>query len=93
MSMQKFSRREFLKSAGAFSSAAFLLGSGLNNFGRGLPAVRMARAQMGGGEFMPDAEVSITAAEKFVQILSGAQTRVWRPAAQRNRRDRDQPAR
>ena len=27
--------------------------------------------------FMPDAEVDITAAEKWVQILSGAQTRVW----------------
>jgi len=27
--------------------------------------------------FMPDAEISITAAEKYVQILSGAQTRVW----------------
>ena len=26
---------------------------------------------------MPDAEVSITAAEKWVQILPGAQTRVW----------------
>jgi len=25
----------------------------------------------------PDAELSITAAEKWVQILSGAQTRVW----------------
>ena len=29
------------------------------------------------GDFMPDAEMSITAAEKYVQILPGAQTRVW----------------
>jgi FtsP/CotA-like multicopper oxidase with cupredoxin domain len=28
-------------------------------------------------DFMPDAEVSITASEKYVQILSGAQTKVW----------------
>jgi FtsP/CotA-like multicopper oxidase with cupredoxin domain len=27
--------------------------------------------------FMPDAEISITAVEKYVQILSGAGTRVW----------------
>jgi len=27
--------------------------------------------------FVPDAEVSITAAEKWVQILPGAKTRVW----------------
>lgn len=31
---------------------------------------------------MPDAEVSITAAEKYVPILSGAQTRVWSYAGQ-----------
>jgi hypothetical protein len=27
--------------------------------------------------FVPDAEIAITAVEKYVQILSGAQTRVW----------------
>ena len=27
--------------------------------------------------FVPDAEVKITALEKYVQILSGAQTKVW----------------
>jgi FtsP/CotA-like multicopper oxidase with cupredoxin domain len=29
------------------------------------------------GSFMPDAEIAITAKEKYVQILSGASTRVW----------------
>src|SRR4030067_149722 len=33
--------------------------------------------QMGMEPFMPDVEISITAAEKYVQLLSGAQTRVW----------------
>jgi len=32
--------------------------------------------------FMPDAEVSLTAAEKWVQILPGAQTRVWSYSAE-----------
>jgi FtsP/CotA-like multicopper oxidase with cupredoxin domain len=63
MSMQKLSRRDFLKFSGL--NAVALFGGGFK-----------IRSFMG-EEFMPDAEISITAVEKFVQILPGAQTRVW----------------
>src|SRR5574342_179949 len=63
MNIQNISRRDFLRLAGV--NAIALLGSKFKS-----PALM-------GEEFMPDAEVSITAAEKTVQILSGAQTRVW----------------
>ena len=59
-----------MKLAG-FSSAAVFLNKPANVFG--LPA--MFQPQM--GEFMPDAEISITARPKLVQILSGAQTQTW----------------
>ena len=80
MSSQKISRRDFLRFAGLGAFA--LLGSRLDSFGRQfspyrLQGVQRALAQMDMEPFMPDAEVSITAAEKFVQILPGAQTRVW----------------
>ncbi len=75
MSSRIISRREFLKSAGVLSTAALLLGSGFEKFKSGFPVVQTARAQM--EPFMPDAEVSITAAVKTVQILSGAPTTVW----------------
>jgi hypothetical protein len=64
MSTQTFSRRDFLKVAG-LSSAALLVGRPLTT-----------QAQMG-EPFMPDAEISLTATEKTVQIFSGAPTRVW----------------
>ena len=63
MNVTKLSRRDFLKFAGVNGIA--LLGSRFK-----LPAFM-------GEEFMPDTEIAITAAEKYVQILSGAQTRVW----------------
>jgi len=62
MSSNKLSRREFLRMAG-MGSAALLVGN------------RIGLSQM--ESFVPDAEISITAVEKYVQILSGAQTRVW----------------
>ena len=83
MGSQSISRRDFLRVAG-FSSAALLFGRNLDAFGGRRasllsPAAAMSastlRAQM--EPFVPDAEISITAAEKYVQILSGAQTRVW----------------
>ena len=74
MNSRIISRREFLKSAGVLTTG-LLLGSGFDKLGHGLPLIRTARAQM--EPFMPDAEVSITAAPKTVQILSGAQTNVW----------------
>jgi len=40
-------------------------------------AIGLKRVQADMEPFMPDAEISITAAEKWVQILSGSQTRVW----------------
>ncbi|HEX9012280.1 MAG TPA: multicopper oxidase domain-containing protein, partial [Anaerolineaceae bacterium] len=60
-------------------SAAFLLGGGMSLFGRSsLPgAWRPLSAAAPAADFVPDAEVAITAAEKTVQILPGAQTRVW----------------
>ena len=69
MSVQNFTRRDFLRVGGV--GAALLLGNRYLGFGKLLTA----KAQM--GEFMPDAEVAVTAAEKWVQILPGAQTRVW----------------
>jgi FtsP/CotA-like multicopper oxidase with cupredoxin domain len=63
MSIQKINRREFLRLSGLGAAALFTTGF------RG-PSLM-------GEEFMPDAEISITAKEKWVQILSGAQTRVW----------------
>jgi FtsP/CotA-like multicopper oxidase with cupredoxin domain len=63
MSSQKINRRDFLRLTGV--SAAALFAGGLK-----APAFMDE-------PFMPDAEISITAREKWVQILSGAQTRVW----------------
>ena len=81
MSKIRISRREFLQSAGFFSAAALLQKplSGLASRGA-LPARPGAsmpgvRAQM--GEFMPDAEVDITAVEKWLQVMPGEQTKVW----------------
>ena len=79
MASKNISRRDFLYSAGIGAFALF--GGRFSQFGRGLSAIRpltgisTARHQM--EPFEPDAEISITAAEKTVQILSGAQTRVW----------------
>ena len=80
MGSQFISRRDFLRGAGI--SAAFLLGGRLDVFGRH-PALfstaAMSASTLGTQmePFVPDAEVSLTAVEKWVQILPGAQTRVW----------------
>ena len=85
MVSQKMNRRNFLKSAGIGAMALF--GSSLPPLMGGRTPFSMltrpgamgfsrARAQME-EPFMPDAELSITAAEKWVQILPGTQTRVW----------------
>ena len=71
MSTQKFSRRDFMRVGGV--GAALLLGHRFVPFGK----LISARAQMDMDPFIPDAEVSLTATEKWVQILPGAQTRVW----------------
>ena len=63
MGSHNISRRDFLRFAGF--NAAVLFGG------------RFSIRSMMEEPFMPDAEVAITAAEKTVQILSGAQTRVW----------------
>jgi len=70
MSTQKINRRDFLRVTG-LSGAAFLFGKPLHRMGL-LPSSGMQMEP-----FMPDAEISIAAKEKYVQILSGAQTRVW----------------
>src|SRR5690349_1811751 len=64
MRSRPVSRRDFLKVTG-LGSAALL-------FGKPLSAVWPQTEP-----FVPDAEMSITASEKYVEILSGAQTRVW----------------
>lgn len=66
MSAQNISRRDFLKLAG-IGYGGLLFGSSI--FKR-IPSLLME-------PFMPDAEIAITAREKWVQILSGSQTRVW----------------
>ena len=63
MTISKLNRREFLRLAGI--NAAVLFAGRLK-----LPSVMEE-------PFMPDAEIAISAVEKYVQILSGAQTRVW----------------
>src|ERR1041384_2437899 len=70
MQPKSLSRRDFLKVA-SLSSAGLFLRKPLISSGLLSPN----RAQM--EPFVADAEISITAAEKFVPILSGAQTRVW----------------
>jgi FtsP/CotA-like multicopper oxidase with cupredoxin domain len=80
---QKINRRDFLRLGGV--SAATLLSSGFLPAGKspysslrnGLTNVRASQPGQDMMPFMPDAEVTITAAEKWVQILPGAQTRVW----------------
>jgi len=67
MSKQKINRRDFLRLTGI--GAAALVGNPLRR--------HSSFFDMPIEPFMPDAEISITAVEKYVQILSGAQTRVW----------------
>lgn len=72
MVSKKVSRRSFLQSTGV--GAIALLGGSFHPFGRSLPFSKLThsgaigiprvRAQM--EPFMPDAEISITAAEKWV---------------------------
>ncbi len=57
-------RRDFLKFTGIGAAALF---------SRGLLPAKASSME----PFVPDAEISITAREKYVQILSGAQTKVW----------------
>ena len=68
MNTQTFNRREFLKVAG-LGGAALLAGQPLAALG--------SDSSMPMEPFMPDAEISLTAKEKTVQIFSGAPTRVW----------------
>ena len=63
MNKQNLSRRDFLRFAGI--NVAALFGS------------RFKFPTFMDEPFVPDTEIAITAAEKYVQILSGAQTRVW----------------
>jgi blue copper oxidase len=67
MADRSINRRNFLKLS---VSGAILLGSGLDRW-----LLRPAFAQA--GPFIPDAEISLTAQEKTLSILPGAQTRVW----------------
>lgn len=80
MGSQNISRRDFLRFAGAGAFA--LLGSRFDSFGGPASLVKPGRIQASGAgmeidPFMPDAEIALTATEKWVQILPGAQTRVW----------------
>lgn len=68
MSMKNINRRDFLKLAG-MSFGGLMLGNRMNSVLR-QPSLQME-------PFVADAEIAITAKEKYVQILSGAQTRVW----------------
>ena len=70
MSPQNLNRRDFLKMAG-MSFSGLLIGNRLT------PLIQHTSVQSQMEEFIPDAEIAITAVEKFVQIFSGSQTRVW----------------
>ena len=63
MTTTKINRRDFLKLAGINAAVLF--------------AARLKLPSIMEEPFVPDAEISITAKEKWVQILSGSQTRVW----------------
>jgi FtsP/CotA-like multicopper oxidase with cupredoxin domain len=63
MSTHKINRREFLKFTGLGATALFASG--------------IRRPSLIQEPFVPDAEISITALEKYVSILSGTQTKVW----------------
>jgi FtsP/CotA-like multicopper oxidase with cupredoxin domain len=70
MTSQNLSRRDFLRMAG-LGSTALMVG---NRFGFSPPrSSNLTQME----PFVPDAEIAITAVEKYVQILPGAQTRVW----------------
>jgi len=68
MFSQRITRRNFLRASGI--GAAALFGSSFDAFGG-------FRVKAQSQPFAPDAEVSITAVEKTVQIYAGAPTRVW----------------
>ncbi len=86
MRKQLMSRRAFLGRSGI--GAALLLGGGYHPFGQTTGLLKLLESQPTAGQpfttqpqmmepFVPDAEVAVTAVEKYVQILPGAQTRVW----------------
>jgi FtsP/CotA-like multicopper oxidase with cupredoxin domain len=70
MRSSKITRRDFLKLAG-FSSTAIILNKPIRTLG--LASSTLSPATL----FTPDAEISITAIPKSVQILSGTPTQVW----------------
>ena len=80
MSSQQMNRRDFLRSA-SVGAAALMFGGGFETLSRRAPLLTGGAAQTGLAArlaqmepFVPDAEISITAAPKTVQILSGAPT-------------------
>jgi FtsP/CotA-like multicopper oxidase with cupredoxin domain len=70
MTTQNINRRDFLRLSG-LGFGALLLGNPLSVL---KPLSKQPEMDM---PFEPDAEIDLTAAEKWVQILPGAQTRVW----------------
>jgi FtsP/CotA-like multicopper oxidase with cupredoxin domain len=70
MGSRKFTRRDFLKAAGV-GSAALVFDPHINL--SKLVALEKAQPQ----PFLPDAEISLTATDTQIQILSGAPTRVY----------------
>lgn len=72
MEQKNITRRDFLKFTGL--GAAALLSLGANPLGGRATLVPWSQMSE---PFVPDAEIALTATEKYVQILSGAQTRVW----------------
>jgi FtsP/CotA-like multicopper oxidase with cupredoxin domain len=70
MAPRKLGRRDFLKAAGV-GSAALVFNQHLDFFG--LEALPKKQTQT----FLPDAEISLTTTDTQMQILPGAQTRVY----------------
>ena len=70
MESHKINRRDFFKWTGAIGATLF--------FGNGLDALGLRRDVHAQTEpFVPDAEISLTATDRMMQILPGAQTRVY----------------
>jgi FtsP/CotA-like multicopper oxidase with cupredoxin domain len=70
MNTQKISRRDFLRFAG-LGTAAILFSNPSRAFGLRIPS----RVQI--EPFVADAEISLTATDTMIQVLPGAQTRVY----------------
>lgn len=74
MKSEPITRRDFLRGATSLGTV-LLIGNRFSPLNQLSALMGAAAAQT--GPFIPDAEIAINASEKTVQVLPGAQTRVW----------------